>query len=72
MIPSYGWQKDLKKSTEFLSVTHSLFQFHEMLKSKWMRFSSPVYSRFFQDIYVVNNSCDSIDVINFNIKGETR
>ena len=49
------------KPTDFLSLTHILLQFHEMLKSKSACKNSPIYSLFlFYYIYVANSLCNSL------------
>ena len=43
--PALWFVEYLTKPTEFLALTHSLLQFHDMLQSKSPRSKSPIYSR---------------------------
>ena len=45
-MPRYGSYKYLMKPTEFLTPSHSLLQFHEILQSKGAYSNSSIYSRF--------------------------
>ena len=43
-MPRYGSYRLLIKSTEFLTLTHILLQFQEILQSKDAFSNSPIYS----------------------------
>ena len=62
----------LIKPTEFLTVTHILLQFHEMLQSKDACSNSPIYLSFFTTFTQQIVRAIVQDVTNVDIQRETK